>query len=111
MRPWQGYAEAKNHANSLVTHPYILSVDADEILSEPLRQAILSHKPRLQGAYRMARRNYYCGRWIRHAGWYPDYKVRLFPAGQARWVSETGLHETLVPDDGLPITTLAGDLD
>jgi hypothetical protein len=109
-RPWAGYAAAKNYANSLARYPYILSVDADEVLSDSLRQSILAHKPSLQGAYKMARRNFYCGRWIRHAGWYPDHKVRLFPAGQAQWESDTGLHETLALAEGLPITLLAGDL-
>ena len=92
---WKGYAQTKNEGHLLTRAPYILSVDADESLSEGLRAEILAVKPRLKGeAYAMPRLNWYCGRWIRHCGWYPDPKIRLFPR-ETRWEGEF-VHETLV---------------
>jgi (heptosyl)LPS beta-1,4-glucosyltransferase len=106
---WQGYAATKNAANALARHPYILSLDADEALTPELRQAILAAKPALLGTYSFARLTNYCGHWVRYGGWYPDEKLRLFPATQARWVGDF-VHETLVPDPQLPHTRLPGDL-
>jgi glycosyltransferase involved in cell wall biosynthesis len=109
QRGWQGYAAAKNYGNSLASHDYILSIDADEELSEELAQSILSHKQHLQGLYSFNRLTNYCGRWIRHCGWYPDEKIRLFDRRNARW--EGGyVHEALVADQQIPRTKLAGDL-
>ncbi len=106
---WKGYAQAKNLGNALATHPYILSIDADEALSEPLRQSILAASPALSGAYSFARRNYYCGQVIRYCGWYPDVKIRLFPRAQAAWTGDY-VHEQLRLDPGLPVSRLPGDL-
>lgn len=106
---WRGYSETKNEANALASHPYILSLDADEALSEELRQSLLAAKEKLNGAYSMNRRNHYCGKWIRRCGWYPDRKVRLFPAQQAQWKGEW-VHEDLVLNEGLSPTHLQGDL-
>lgn len=108
QREWQGYSASKNYANSLATSDYILSLDADEALSEELRTAILEVKPRLHEAYRFARLTNYCGKWIRHSGWYPDFKVRLFPKNKATWEGDF-VHETLKTDD-IQIETLSGDL-
>ena len=106
---WEGYAANKNYGNSLAQYPYILSVDADEVLTEELRNAILEVKPSLTGAYEFKRLANYCGQWIRHCGWYPDPKVRLFPKEKARW-SGGYVHERLLVDKDLAITRLSGDL-
>ncbi len=105
---WNGYGQQKNAANALAHGPYLLSLDADEVLSPELRAAILKAKPRLTGAYAMSRLSWYAGRWIRHSGWYPDTKVRLFPKG-CRW-SEDPVHEQLILPEGMPVSLLAGDL-
>jgi glycosyltransferase involved in cell wall biosynthesis len=110
QRKWEGYSATKNYANSLALHPYILSLDADEALSDRLRQSILGAKSiGLCGVYRVHRRTNYCGKWIRWSGWYPDAKIRLFPAGQAQWVGDF-VHEELVFDSGIPVHRLDGDL-
>lgn len=106
---WQGYAATKNYGHTLVQYPYILSIDADEALSESLRTAILSQKPHLTGAYQMARKNYYCGKWIRFCGWYPDLKVRLYPKEKASWEGAY-VHEQLVLDKEVTVHRLLGDL-
>jgi glycosyltransferase involved in cell wall biosynthesis len=105
---WQGFAATKNYGHSLVTHSYILSLDADEVLSESLQQAILSIKENLHGAYAMSRRTNYCGQWIRHAGWYPDVKVRLFPK-ETYWEGDF-VHEKPVLPAGTHVQKLNGDL-
>lgn len=105
---WKGYAATKNYANSLASSEYILSLDADERLSKELHTDILQNKKEgLSGVYKMDRLSNYCGTWIRHCGWYPDRKIRLFPAAHARWEGEY-VHEKLVFGDKLNITLLEG---
>jgi glycosyltransferase involved in cell wall biosynthesis len=94
---WRGYAAQKNWAAEQASHDWILSLDADEALSEALEAEIWSLKktgPR-QDAYTMPRLARYLGRWILHSGWYPDRKVRLYRRGTARWVGEF-VHESVV---------------
>lgn len=91
---WEGYSIAKNKANELATGDYILSIDADEELSPELRSNLIKIKPSIkEDAYIFTRINNYCGTWIKHSGWYPEYKIRLFKKGDASWVGE--IHEQL----------------
>lgn len=106
---WLGYSATKNLGNDMAAHPYILSMDADEALNDELRKAILAVKDSPNGAYSFNRLAFYCGKPIRHGGWYPDVKVRLFPRGHARWEGAF-VHEELRVDAGVPVTHLAGDL-
>lgn len=108
--PWRGYGPQKNFANSLATQPYILSLDADEIPDDTLLSALYRAKREgLRGAYRFCRLPIWCGRPVRHSGWYPDLKVRLFPAAGTRW-SEDLVHEKLLLPPHTPITDLPGHL-
>ena len=72
-------------------HDWILSLDADERVTDALREAILAirNMPPESGdgsvAYEVTRLNRYLGRWIRHGGWYPEWRVRLFDRRRARW--------------------------
>lgn len=107
---WAGYSGQKNFANELAGGAYILSMDADEALSPELERSMLEAiGTGLSGAYRSNRLTSYCGTWVRHGGWYPDSKVRLFPKGRARWVGEH-VHEELVLGEGVAVTDLHGDL-
>jgi glycosyltransferase involved in cell wall biosynthesis len=91
---WEGYSKSKNRANAKATGDYILSIDADEELSPELQQNILLRKQTLDAeAYAISRLTNYCGHWIRHSGWYPEYKVRLFKRESAQWLGE--IHEQL----------------
>ena len=97
QREWTNFADQKNFANSHAAHPWILSLDADERLSPELRDEILALKDgesTAAAAYSMPRQAYYLGRWIRHSGWYPDRKIRLFRKDSARWEGAF-VHESL----------------
>lgn len=107
---WMGFAETKNFANSLARFPLILSLDADEALSETLKQSVKEVKNNTaEAVYSMNRLTNYCGSWIRHCGWYPDRKIRLFHRDKARWTGDL-IHEKLTPETGLPVVHLRGDI-
>ena len=94
--PWRGYAAQKNFASQQAACDWILSLDADEAVTEELEAEILALKrdgPRCNG-YSMPRLAQYLGRWIMHGGWYPDRKVRLFHRGRAEWKGEY-VHESV----------------
>lgn len=94
--PWPGYAKQKNFAAERATHDWILSIDADESLSEALEGEIWQLKkngPQCD-AYTMPRMAQYLGRWIRHSGWYPDRKIRLYHREKARWEGDF-VHESV----------------
>jgi len=93
---WRGYAGQKNWAADQASHDWVLSLDADEALSEALEAEIWSLKksgPRHDG-YTMPRLARYMGRWILHSGWYPDRKLRLYDRRQAKWVGDF-VHESV----------------
>ncbi|HNO03862.1 MAG TPA: glycosyltransferase family 2 protein [Flavobacteriales bacterium] len=110
MHTWAGYSAQKNHANALARHAYILSLDADEALSPELTASIrTAEQAGWHGAYGFNRLTNYCGRWVRHGGWDPDVKIRIFPKASARWTGDH-VHETLELDPGTRVNHLAGDL-
>lgn len=81
-----GYKEQKNFAVTKASHPYILSLDGDEALSEELKNSILALKKNWKfDGYFANRRNNYCGQWIRYSNWYPEKKLRLFKKGKGEW--------------------------
>jgi len=90
---WPGWVEQKNRAVEAANHDWVLSLDADERVDDRLREAILKLRAnalaRAGGdepvAYEVTRRVFYLGRWIDHGGWYPEWRVRLFHRGHARW--------------------------
>src|ERR1041385_7243992 len=93
---WLGYAAQKNWAAEQAANDWILSLDADEALSEALEAEIWAFKksePRYD-AYTMPRLARYLGRWILHSGWYPDRKIRLYHRSKAIWVGEF-VHESV----------------
>jgi glycosyltransferase involved in cell wall biosynthesis len=94
---WLGFAAQKNRAAEQASHDWILSLDADEALSEALEGEIWNIKkngPRYD-AYLMPRMAQYLGKWILHSGWYPDRKVRLYDRRKASWVGDF-VHESVV---------------
>jgi len=96
---WMGYASQKNFAAEQASHDWILSIDADEALSEALEAEIWQIKksgPQFD-AYTVPRLAQYLGRWILHSGWYPDRKVRLYHRAKARWVGKY-VHESVQVD-------------
>jgi glycosyltransferase involved in cell wall biosynthesis len=113
--PWQGFAAQKNMAIARCTGQWILSLDADEELSPQLQQQIRNLLPSNppHDAYNLRRRNLFLGRWIRHGGYYPDPKLRLFRRDAANFshaprFTERPVHETIAFDG--KIETLDFDL-
>lgn len=94
--PWGGYARQKNFAARCARNEWILSIDADEALSEALEGEIwhIKRNGTRFDAYTMPRMAKYMGRWILHSGWYPDRKVRLYDRNRAEWVGEF-VHESV----------------
>lgn len=93
---FEGHGEQKNVALDLCTSEWILLLDADEVLAPELQaeiRALLSNEPEFD-AYWIPRLNLYFGRWIRHGGFYPDHKLRLFRRGKARLSEGVGPHST-----------------
>lgn len=95
--PWEGFAVQKNVAADAARYDWILSIDADESLSEALEAEIWQLKktgPEYD-AYTVPRLARYLGRWIFHSGWYPDRKIRLYDRRKGRWVGDY-VHERVV---------------
>jgi len=86
QHPFEGYIEQKNFALSQTSFKYVLSLDADEALSEELKASILQVKLNFDAdGYTMNRLTNYIGTWIHHCGWYPDTKLRLFNRDKGKW--------------------------
>ncbi|PKR81949.1 glycosyltransferase family 2 protein [Brumimicrobium salinarum] len=110
QREWKGYANAKNYLNQLATHEYIFSVDADEAPDKELQEQILIQKEKgFVGVYSVNRLTNYCGKWIKHSGWYPDVKTRVFPKSKSEWQGAF-VHEELVIDGNPSPQLLKGHL-
>ncbi len=87
QRKFNGFGAQKQYAVSLASHSYVLSVDADEILDETMRQAIIKLKEDgfEHRIYSVSRLNFYCNKPIKHSGWHPDEPTRLFDKRYATW--------------------------
>ena len=94
---WPGFGPQKNRALDLASEDWVLSLDADERLTPELRAEIkgVLDKPQTD-CYAIPRLSWYCGRFMRHSGWTPDYVDRLFKRGSARFSSDL-VHERLIP--------------
>ncbi|CAI9001734.1 MULTISPECIES: glycosyltransferase family 2 protein [Burkholderia] len=107
-RDWPGFGPQKNRALAALDTDWILSLDTDEVVSPELAQSIRAaiRAPAAQ-VYALDRLSSFCGQWIRHSGWYPDWVPRLFRRGAARF-SDDLVHERLVFDT--PAQRLPGKL-
>jgi glycosyltransferase involved in cell wall biosynthesis len=111
-RDWTGYSDQKNHGAENASHDWVLSIDADERPSIELANEIRRWKDGSSNAptavaFSMPRRVSYLGSWIRHSGWYPDRKARLYDRRHARWKGDY-VHEELSADG--PVARFRGDL-
>ena len=108
---WLGYSEQKNFANSLASNDWILSIDADEEISDELKRSIFKYKNNHiphDMVFSMNRLTNYCGHWIRHCGWYPDRKIRIWNRTVGKWEGE--IHETIEFSTEIKEKVLKGDL-
>jgi glycosyltransferase involved in cell wall biosynthesis len=111
VNAWPGFSEQKQFAADLASNDWVLSLDADERVSEELKteiEAITSGHSAADG-YRIPRLSYYLGRPIRHGGWYPDLQLRLFDRRKGRWNGAV-IHESVSMADGSSVGRLRGEL-
>ena len=105
---WPGFGQQKNRALALATQPWVLSIDADERvtpeLQEEIKRVITADA---NASYRMPRSSSYCGQFIRHSGWSPDYITRLFKRDHGKF-SDDLVHERLLTEH--PTLTLKSSL-
>jgi glycosyltransferase involved in cell wall biosynthesis len=108
---WRGHAAHRNIAAAIATQPWVLSIDADEVVSAKLRDEIIARfkghdDGAVPAAYSFPRLSYFAGRWIWHGDWYPDRKVRLYQKATGSWDGDP--HEKLVLDG--VVVRLRGEL-
>lgn len=109
-QPFLGYIAQKNKALEFATYPHVLSLDADEALSDELKASILKVKENWQfDGYYCNRLTNFCGKWIRHTDWYPDRKLRLFDKHKGKW-SGINPHDKYSLQSGCSEYFLNGDL-
>lgn len=108
---WPGFGAQKQFAVEQAKHEWIFSLDADERVSDELKQSIdsLRDAKELADGYLIARRTYYQQRWIRGGGWYPDRQLRLFKKSMGHW-KQRHIHESVTMNPGARVEKLAGDL-
>lgn len=98
VHSWEGFGPQKNFALSLAQGDWILSIDADERVSPQLAAAVGEAVASAAfDAYEFPRLSSFCGRPMRHSGWYPDYVLRLFRRGAARF-NDVKVHERVICD-------------
>jgi glycosyltransferase involved in cell wall biosynthesis len=98
IRGWTGFGPQKNYALSLATGDWVLSIDADERVTPELAAAIQAALADAGAdGFEFPRLSSFCGRQMRHAGWFPDYVLRLFRRGRARF-DDAVVHERVICD-------------
>ena len=118
---FEGYKTQKHFATTKAKHEWILSIDADEVLSNELINSLLKWRKNqkysndlssqsLQTAgYFVSRRTDFCGTWVNYGGWYPDKKLRFFNRNLGQW-SGRNVHEFVEIKEGFSTSSLKGDL-
>ena len=107
---FDGHIEQKNRAITHAKYPHVLSLDADEALDDVLKKEILKVKENFTAdGYYFNRLTNYCGKWIKHCGWYPDRKLRLWDSRKGKWTGENP-HDRYELEEGSKQVYLKGDL-
>lgn len=107
---FEGHIEQKNYAITQAKYPHILSLDADEALDNNLVRSILEAKLNWNAdGYKMNRLTNYCGKWVRHSGWYPDRKLRLWDSRKGQWGGRNP-HDEYKMEKGCIVEWLSGDI-
>lgn len=112
-RDWPGFAVQKQFAAEQASHDWVFSLDADERVSAELKSSISglrnSSDGQLADGYRIARRSFYQGKWIKGGGWYPDWQLRLYRKARGHW-EPRHIHESVKIDAGARAEKLSGDI-
>ena len=107
---FDGHIQQKNRVITYASHNLVLSLDADEALSEELAASILEVKRNRQAeGYKFNRLNHYCGKPVWHGGWYPDSKLRLWEKTEGEWAG-INPHDEFFMHKGARIQKIKGDL-
>ncbi len=107
---FDGHIQQKNWAITQAKFPVVLSLDADEALTRELKESIISIKNNWEhDGYSFNRLTYYCGKWVKHCGWYPDKKLRLWDKTKGKW-GGTNPHDTFIMNEEATTKHIKGDL-
>lgn len=107
---FEGHIQQKNYAASIAEYNHVLSLDADEVLSEELYESIKKVKSNFEAdGYTFNRLTNYNGSWVRHCGWYPDVKLRLWDRRKGEWCGENP-HDRYELSEGSNVKHLKSDL-
>ncbi len=107
---FEGHIQQKNFAALQAKYDYVLSLDADEALDNTLRKNILNAKNNFNAdGYKFNRLTNYCGKWIKHCGWYPDTKLRLWDRRKGEWGGDNP-HDKYIMNEGSIIKHLKGNI-
>ncbi|MGB0881416.1 MAG: glycosyltransferase family 2 protein [Vicingaceae bacterium] len=107
---FDGHIEQKNWAITQAKHQYVLSLDADEALTSELQQAIVKIKNNWQAdGYSFNRLTNFCGTWIKHCGWYPDKKLRLWDTTKGKWGGDNP-HDKVIMEKGITVKHIPLDI-
>src|SRR6266480_5534069 len=113
QKDWPGFAAQKQFATDQALHDWVFSLDADERVSEELKASIAVllklDEAKLADGYRIPRRSFYQGRWIKGGGWYPDWQLRLFRKSRGHWAPRQ-IHESVTMNSDARIEKLSGDI-
>ncbi|MBN8701722.1 MAG: glycosyltransferase family 2 protein [Bacteroidetes bacterium] len=108
---FEGHIQQKNYAITQAQYPYVLSLDADEALDEQLQKSIMHVKENWEAdGYAMNRLTNYCGKWIRHCGWYPDTKLRLWDSRKGSWAGVNPHDKFELHEAKSTVRQLTGDI-
>jgi glycosyltransferase involved in cell wall biosynthesis len=112
-KEWQGFSKQKQFAVDNATHDWVFSLDADERVSDLLKNEILKLKSQsensLASGYKIPRLTFYMNRWIRHGGWYPDWQLRFFNRTKGKW-KDVLIHESVQMQENGQIEKLRGNI-
>lgn len=113
VQKWAGFAKQKQFAVDSCSHDWVFSLDADEVVSDALRNEILQLKnlnktPKFDG-FKISRLSHYMNKPIRHCGWYPDWQLRFFNRKKGEW-EKVPIHESFVMDKGARVEKLRADI-
>ena len=112
-KKWEGFSKQKQFAVDNAAHDWIFSLDADERVSDRLKEEILKLKNQLENSlasgYKIPRLTFYMNRWIRHGGWYPDWQLRFFDRRKGKW-KDVLIHESVEMQENARVEKLSGDI-
>jgi len=107
---FEDYVKQHEFADQQATYDHILTLDADEVVSQDLKDSIQNVKKYWKhDGYSMNRMTNYCGKWINHSGWYPDIKLRLYDRRKGKWIGSK-IHERFTLMEGCIKGHLKGDI-